>query len=556
MIVGPNPLFMQYIAYVLPSLGETAADQVSIDSLGQVSAKQKDDEFVARVKGDEQMIEVLRQAVVDRVRPPAENIHFTENGIRFSVTAKKIAELTSDFDPKIVPFVAARIRFRAAFERAGAEAYGIEVSQRSSLTTPTAVNMRQVQGFDQAVDRIWPTITAAELVRQLLGSEERLERAARGVLTETQRKLLQRKPVERLDQVEWSASDIPLVDEVQELLDPSARRYGHLVLDEAQDLTPMQLRMVGRRIRGSSVTVLGDLAQATGLWKYSTWDEIARHLGLESRSVEELTLAYRVPSEIMDLALPVLKLTAPSIEPPLAFRKGERVPDFLKAPLEERSTVAADRAAAAHAEGGTVAIIGQPDVLAGVREELERREIPFGDAERDELEPTIELLDPVAAKGLEFDHVVLVEPGAIVREASHGHGYRELYVALTRATRSLVCVHWEPLPWPLDGGLIPEPPLSASLPSSSDVEPMLPDSKRGTTAPAAPELSIGEALVLAQMRGLNLDEALTRALLARIKGATEAEAAAAILTERPESDHSVTELLDAARRLADYADEE
>src|SRR5581483_1161394 len=135
---------------------------------------------------------------------------------------------------------------------------------------------------------------------------------AEGILSDVEKRLLYRKPVERLDQVDWSTSDLPLIDEVQELIEPMARSYGHVIVDEAQDLTPMQLRMVGRRIAGGAATVLGDLAQATGLWSYSTWSEICGHLGLDGADVEELVHAYRVPREIMEVAVPVLALTAPS----------------------------------------------------------------------------------------------------------------------------------------------------------------------------------------------------------------------------------------------------
>jgi hypothetical protein len=330
---------------------------------------------------------------------------------------------------------------------------------------------------------------------------------------------------------------------VQELLEPSAAKYGHLVLDEAQDLTPMQLRMVGRRIRSGSVTVLGDLAQATGLWKYPSWNDVMFHLGLEPTVPEELVHAYRVPSEIMELALRVLRFTAPSIEPPIAFRPGDREPDFARASLEERAGSAVDRAVAAHEEGGTVAVIGQPSVIDGVRAELERRGLTFGDGDRDELDITIELLDPVSAKGLEFDHVILVEPGVIVREASHGHGYRELYVALTRATRSLTVVHSEPLFWPFVDAESPAP-----LPAEpTEVTPRL-DEANVTPTPSL-GLSLDEALLVATRRGMRLDEALARALLALAIGGSEPDAAAALL-EMNSSNDAVAALISEARSIA------
>jgi hypothetical protein len=332
--------------------------------------------------------------------------------------------------------------------------------------------------------------------------------------------------VERLSDVRWSISDLPLVDEAQELLDRNARRYGHVILDEAQDLTPMQLRMVGRRVSGGSVTVLGDLAQATGLWSYSTWKEVAQHLGLEETAeLEELTHAYRVPREIMEVALPVLELTAPSITAPIPFRAGGHKPSFVAVERDRRLLVAIHRARDAHGEGGTAAIISPPSLLPSLREDLGNSGIDFGDAERGELATTVELLDPTMSKGLEFDHVVVLEPAAIIREAE-GQGQRDLYVALTRATRTLTCIHSEPLPWPL-GDQHAIPPAARLKGVSTSILEAEPLGTRGD-APSAP-ISVGEALVLARMRGMDVAEALARALLAQDGGGQEGDVARAIL---------------------------
>jgi DNA helicase IV len=545
LIVGPNPLFMQYIRYVLPALGETAADQSAIGGLGSMSSSRTDEVLVARVKGDERMSAVLRRAVADRVRAPSDDVTFRANGVDFRVKAEVITDLIGDFDAESTAYQVARDRFRAALERQVLEAYTSAAYERRPGRPVIPVNARSLPEFDRALDRIWPAITAQEIVRQLLASDERLDRAGTGVLSSTERRLIYRKPVEKLEEVQWTISDVPLVDEVQELLDRRPRRYGHVVLDEAQDLTPMQLRMVGRRIRDGSATILGDLAQATGLWKYASWSEITDHLGLTAvADLEELTLAYRVPREIMDVALPVLEITAPSIHPPIAFRDGGDEATWIEASREGRAGQAVDRAVAAHAAGGTAAILAPANLLPEIRAELERRNVVFGDAEAGELAGSVELLTPAAAKGLEFDHVLLLEPAAIVREASDGQdlGYRELYVALTRATRSLACVHAEPLPWPL-GSLrqIPEER------PAREIELLSPEAG-ATVGPSAPAISLGEALVLAQVRGLDLSGALARALIAQVRGASEVELAAAVLD--PGLDVPDTELVAYARRIS------
>jgi DNA helicase IV len=531
LVVGPNQVFMRYIAYVLPSLGETAVDQVVVENLVDIKAGERDDRLVARVKGDNRMVEVLRRAVVDRVRPPAEPIEFIENGMPFSLSADAITALVGDYDGENESYNGGRLRFRAAMERAVTEAY-VAASRRyrpGEVPTPLSTNISEL---DRALDRIWPSITAAELVRQLLSSEERIERAGDGILTDAEKRLLYRKPAERLGDVQWSTSDLPLIDEAQDLIDPVARRYGHVIVDEAQDLTPMQLRMVGRRVTGAAITVLGDLAQATGLWSYSSWDEVGRQLNVgEEVEVEELLHAYRVPREIMEIALPVLALTAPSIKSPLPFREGGRPPEFVQVDRDARWSDAVRIAEDARVDGGSAAIVATPAHLEPLRAALRASGVDFGDAMDGELVTSIELLDPTAAKGLEFDHVVLVEPAAVIREAAGGDGHRDLYVALTRATRTLTCLHAEPLPWPL--GTQPftsrrddEPGVLAAHSAEHDAgsRPAAP-----ARSPNATDVSVGEALVLARMRGLSMAEALARALLAEAQGASEAVIAASIL---------------------------
>jgi DNA helicase IV len=544
LIVGPNRLFMQYIQSVLPSLGETAAEQRAVSALGPISSSAHADPLVARVKGDLRMAEVLRRAVADRVRPPEGPTRFRHDGVRFEISPDRVSELVGEFDPAVEAYNVARDRFRNAFERMVMDEYA--AAARRAGRMPLQLRTRDLPELERARDRIWPTFTAPELLRQLLSSEERLERAAEEVLTDPERRLLYTKPVERLEQVEWTISDVPLADEVQYLLDHRPQRYWHVVLDEAQDLTPMELRMVGRRIRDGAVTVLGDLAQATGLWKYSAWSEIASHLGHpEGFEIEELTLAYRVPKEIMDVALPVLELTAPSIRPPVAFRSGDEPTWHEVSPTDLVREVIA-RASGHSVEDGTVAIIAPPGLLSKLRDELRTRQLDFGDGERGELAASIELLDPAMSKGLEFDHVYLVEPNMITREGHEDRRFQELYVSLTRATRTLTCVFSESPQWPLalavrDGS--PPPMVVVPLaPEPVSVEPS------SGPEPAAVGLSLDEAVVLTQRRGIDLREAFARALLAAASGADEATIAVAIL-DADREDADVQTLLSKADEL-------
>jgi DNA helicase IV len=211
----------------------------------------------------------------------------------------------------------------------------------------------------------------------------------------------------------------------------SPRRYGHVIVDEAQDLTPMQLRMVARRAAGG-FTVLGDIAQATGPVAYDHWEEVLPYLPAgDQAQVEELRHAYRVPRELMSLALPLLERIAPEVEPPLAYRTGADPPRLVRA--DQPLAAAVEEAARLAGEEGLLAVIA-PASLRGDREAA-----LFDDTR-------IAVLTPREAKGMEFDHVIVVEPAQIVDEAVEGQGLRELYVALTRPTTTLVLVHGRPLP--------------------------------------------------------------------------------------------------------------
>jgi DNA helicase IV len=202
-----------------------------------------------------------------------------------------------------------------------------------------------------------------------------------------------------------------------------------VIVDEAQDLTPMQLRMVARRAAAGSLTILGDIAQATGPVAYARWEQVLAHLPGEAE-IEELRHAYRVPAEIMELALPLLERIAPEVEAPLAFRTGAAEPRIERVAEDELVTTALRRAMSLAQEEGLLAVILPEPLIPDV-------------AAHSAYDDGIPLLPPRRAKGLEFDHVVVVEPALIAEGET---GLRELYVALTRPTRSLVVVHARPLP--------------------------------------------------------------------------------------------------------------
>jgi DNA helicase IV len=216
------------------------------------------------------------------------------------------------------------------------------------------------------------------------------------------------------------------------------RPYGHVVVDEAQDLSPMQLRMLARRSLGGSMTVVGDIGQATGAFSPTGWGEVLAHLPSRKPSRQvELTVNYRTPSEIMEVAGRVLAAAAPHLVPPTSVRSAGYGPAVRPVGAGENITDVALAVAARLREqvNGTVAVICPPS-LAG----------PLGAAKEDDvsLEDEVSVIPVGSVKGLEFDGVVVVEPAQIADESPQG--LRALYVSLTRATKRLTIVHAEPLP--------------------------------------------------------------------------------------------------------------
>jgi DNA helicase IV len=230
--------------------------------------------------------------------------------------------------------------------------------------------------------------------------------------------------------------------------------FGHVIVDEAQELSPMAWRVLFRRCPIRSMTVVGDLAQTGASWGPASWDELFdRHAPNRWRR-EELTVNYRTPAEIMALAGRVLTVAAPGLRQPRSVRSTETPPTFVASAADSfgadvAATVRREQAQLSAGPGGTgvVAIICPPSLHDSLAASLRDAGIVFGDAEADGLEQPVTLVPVTVVKGLEFDGVIVAEPAAIVAETPQG--LRSLYVALTRATRRLAIVHAEDLPAPI-----------------------------------------------------------------------------------------------------------
>jgi DNA helicase IV len=322
----------------------------------------------------------------------------------------------------------------------------------------------------ELLERMWPRLSAEAFLHDLFGAKPLVQLAGNGVLGPSELDLLYRPRSASVEEVRWSAADIALLDEASWLLGPvrselatEARSYGHIVVDEVQDLSPMELRMVGRRSLSGSMTLVGDIAQATGYWAPASWDELMAHLpARRGWRLASLSVSYRAPAEVMELAANVLAVALPGATPPEPVRRTGQSPKILTLAagagreatatwhaLISRTVKDELQAVSAIGEGedGSVGVLVPSELLADVRSALVEGGTGFGEVGSGALDTPVSLLALGDAKGLEFDSVLVVEPALIV--AQPPEGLRALYVAVTRCTRRLAIVHREPLPPPL-----------------------------------------------------------------------------------------------------------
>jgi DNA helicase IV len=433
LVVGPNPTFMDYVSHVLPALGEDAVEQRAISELlDGIEVTREEAPDVARLKADMRMAEVVVRAIELAVRPAPEELVLYADGHFVSVREREVREILDDALGSGLAFAHVRERFRMALLRRFNERYNELLEDRALRSFDELERALRRNGFlTKYLDRVLALPKAEKLVARVLTSPSALARAAAGILDREEQRLLVRDRPARASELRWSEHDLPLLDEARALLDGPPRAFGHVIVDEAQDLSPMQLHSISRRTLDGSLTILGDVAQATGPVVYRRWQELEPYLPPDVEvTIEELRHAYRVPAEIMELALPLLDRIAPDVEAPIAYRQGGDAPRFVE--VREDELLAAALREAAALPDGLLAVIAPRSLVAAA---------PAGDA-FDEV--SVPVLTPRGAKGLEFDHVVVVEPAAIAEDGEQG--LRELYVALTRATKTLTVVHSRAFP--------------------------------------------------------------------------------------------------------------
>jgi DNA helicase IV len=447
LIVGPNRIFLRYISQVLPSLGEVASAQLTIEGLAGVKYQLDGPEPVAtaRLKGDRRMAEVLHRAVLDNVSIPSGDVEIRTSFGTVTLTAPDLAAVVSAVLGRCNRYSDGRQILRRQLVELAWETH---VAKSTSDITRQAVfeaDVRSSPTLKTFLDKTWPTVTASGVLRRLFSNKPLLLRASQGLLTAQEVACLTRPAAKRAGGQRWSRADLALLDEAETLISGPKQGYGHIVVDEAQDLSAMELRMIARRSRRGSITALGDLAQTTSPAGQTDWAEAVRDLARPEAQLDELTIGYRVPEPIMTFANRLLPHTAPNVRAPSSVRRVGQAPTIVSVGPHQLVTVAAAEASAVASRWPLTGVVAPGSLCKDMGTALEDAAVLFVDGVRVAgLGEHVTLLPAASTKGLEFDAVVVVEPSQIVAEADGD--LRLLYVVLTRAVQHLSIVHARPLP--------------------------------------------------------------------------------------------------------------
>ena len=452
LVLGPNRLFLAYIEQVLPSLGEAGVRLAVLSDLvvPKVRTDRLGTEEAAAVKGSLDMIELVRRAVRQRQRKLRGDllVGYGLQNLRLTV-----------FESEMIVNEARR-RFRthnAARKFVENEVFAtLANSGREEVDVAVLRDrIRRTMPIRETLEWMWPVVTPAQLLHDLFRSPSLLAAAGRNLFSPSELAALAHPDEDHVDSFLWTFDDAPLLDEARSHLgarpgkkrEDEVRTFGHIVVDEAQDLSPMALRMISRRSLNGSMTIVGDLAQSTGSWARDSWEDVISQLPQSTKHEpirKELTTGYRIPAPAMELAARVLTEAAPGLSPPIAIRNEGTAPiinqvDDLVSAVPE----AIDRELAEIGEGN-IAVVVPRSLLESITEGLEAADTDFGTASRSGLDRQVAVVPVQLVKGLEVDAVLVVEPSRIVSEERQG--MRALYVALTRATKRVGIIHADPLP--------------------------------------------------------------------------------------------------------------
>jgi DNA helicase IV len=455
IVVGPNKAFLSYIRNVLPALGELDVTQTTVpELLAAVPVRGTDSDAAGLVKGDARMAEVLRRALWGSLRKPSGPLVVARGARRWRVPAYEVTDLALELQGRGVRYVAGR-------ELLGHRIAHVILSQMEAAGETcddrTHDAVRRTPVVRACVDEVWPKVEPRRLVFGLLSDARALASAASGVLSESEQAEILWSPAPRgPGSARWSRADLALLDEAADLIERTPS-LAHVVVDEAQDLSPMEVRALGRRCSTGAATVLGDLAQGTTPWSARSWADLLGHLGKPDASVRELDVGYRVPRQILDFASTLLPAIAPGLKPALSLRADPAALSVVPVAAAELAAWVVTACEEALEAPGSVAVICADSQVKEMSAALRAAGLAFGvlgsqessdsggdDTSGDDSAGRLSIVPVTLAKGLEFDQVVLVEPSRIA--TGEAHGLRRLYVALTRAVSRLVVLYAEPLP--------------------------------------------------------------------------------------------------------------
>ena len=446
LIVGPNIAFIRYIENVVPSLGDEKIVHKDLSKLGPTVLVTGDEERkVAKIKGDPRMKSLLIQAIRDRIKLPEADVVFTPPGQNRSIELSaegirtKMKELLKDSslgDGRI-----SYISSRAIFKNWLLNSVNEILKENNEVDRKSASRVAFVKesDIDSLIERGWPSLSPASFLREFYSSQGRVITAARELEFQIKELiLLERKPSTQIAKEVWSVADVALLDFLENQLqgtDPSDQ-FDYIIVDEAQDMTPMQLESIRRRSGSGDVLLMGDLAQATGPWVHSSWNAIADCVNKPIERMDELEFGYRVPKQVFEYASKVLSHINPLLKPPRLVRDVKETPiiksfdDY----TELFSCLVKDLKKLGSISSHTGLIVGD-DQAEKLIEELKESGIIFTVLENNSPAEGLNLVPVSRQKGLEFDDVILVEPQNIIDIEEIG--LRQLYVAVTRSLRGL-----------------------------------------------------------------------------------------------------------------------
>jgi len=447
LVIGPNRAFLEHIGAVLPALGEVAVGHTTIEELvASVQVRGTDATPTAVLKGDARMAEVLRYAVWSAVRPATEPLVVPRGSRRWRVPAYEVDEILEELKARGVRYDAARQMLPQRL------AHAVLLQMERAGDSPDDRVQDQVARaavVKRYAAQLWPPLDATAVLFSLLSDRSVLARHADGLLSdEEQQVLLWDKAPRSRGAARWSRADAVLLDELGDHISRTPS-LGHVVLDEAQDLSPMQLRAVGRRCSTGAATVLGDIAQGTTPWATDSWESSLTHLGKAGSHVEVLDRGFRVPASVIEYAARLLPHMAPGLGAPVSVRDNPGRLEVVAARGAQLADQVAGVVAREMAEPGSVGVIAPDALVPLLSDALQRNGVEHGVLGQDhgDLDHQVDLVPATVAKGLEFDRTVVVEPAAIAAaEPDERTGLRRLYVVLTRAVSALTVVHTEPLP--------------------------------------------------------------------------------------------------------------